>query len=113
MDTADPADELRQLRDELQRLRELVERLENADLSGSVSAVAIVNKGPDFPTAGAIGMTYLVSIQDVTGDEAEGAEATFTARDGQFPAVCLTETLPTNGQQILIHQVGSAWVFLL
>ncbi len=106
------ADETRLLRERVEALESLIERLEREFVDGGLTLSAKTVSGGSYPAGGVVGTTYYVQAQDVTGAMMEGGAGTLTARGNKFLAVLLTAGTPLVNSEVIIHEVGGAFVFL-
>lgn len=110
MGTGDP-DEFRELRARLEVIERILDSVETGDFAGGRAFAARTYNAGAYPVAGAVGTTFAVQFQDVTGPETEGAAATITNRTGYHFAVNLGSGLPVAGTEIVVFEVPYAFVF--
>ena len=113
MDSHGPDDELRLLREEVLTLETAVDALDgSSDVAGNLARVVQTISLGSYPVAGAVGTTFAVQVQDLSGGDTEGATGTLTAETGHFFAANLASGLPPVGTPLVVEEVGNgAWVF--
>lgn len=91
-------------------LQQELERLESQPPTGAPALVAKIVQEVTLPTAAS--KYFACKAQDVSGDEEEGATATFTdVSDDLIYAACLGPNKPAVGDKVLISMAGGRWSF--
>jgi hypothetical protein len=104
-----PHDDLRTDRDRLASLADQLDRSLEGQSDGSVALVVVTFQETSYPsTARAL---YACTIQQVSGQEVEGAVGTLTPTHATIYAYNFGSAVPPSGTAIIALQAGDRWVF--
>jgi hypothetical protein len=103
-------DELRLLRNQVVDLERALSTIEAGNATGGVTKAVRISNGGAWPASGFMKMFLCVPVQ-VTGQETEGLAGTVSNLPGSFLALNLGRTSPPIGTEVLVTDVGTAWVF--